>query len=126
MPGLSFESTLKKSREIDMKKLLLAAIIGTTLTGCTTGEILMMDGKRNFRIIQVLDNGNFLTMDCTKATDDGGCYGNVALMLKGSDPMPYNDKIIHLDNPQIVDTFTYINSKEQQRTVPVIIDKPKK
>ena len=109
-----------------MKKLLLTAIAGIALTGCTTGEILKMDGKRNFRIIQVLNSGDFLTMDCTKATDDGACYGNVALMPKGADPMPYNDKIIHLDNPQIVDTFTYINTKEQQKTVPVIIDKPKK
>ena len=108
-----------------MKKVILAIAICSALTGCTTGEILKMDGKRNFRIIQVLDSGDFLTMDCTKATDDGGCYGNVALMPKGADPMPYNDKIIHLDNPQIVDTFTYINAKEQQRTVPVIVNKPR-
>ena len=109
-----------------MKKLLLAAIIGVTLTGCTTGEILKMDGKRNFRILQVLEDGSFLTLDCTEATDAGACYGDAALMPKGTDPMPYDNKVIHLDNPQIVDTFTYTNSKGQTKTVPVIVNKPRK
>ena len=38
MLGLSFESTLKESRETDMKKLLLTAIVGALACGNATAE----------------------------------------------------------------------------------------
>ena len=107
-----------------MKKFALIAVTALTLTGCTTADLMQIDGGRYFQILQVLDNG-FLANRCTESTSSGRCYGPVVYMPKSADDMPYDEKVIHLDNPQIIDTFTYTTVKEKQKTVPIVVNKPR-
>ena len=108
-----------------MKKLLLMAMISTVLAGCSTADFMKIDGARYFQIFQVLDSGGFLARRCTKSTSDGRCYGPVVYMPKSVDDMPYDEKVLHLGNPKIIDTYTYTTRKNELKTIPVIVDAPR-
>lgn len=109
-----------------MKKLLLAAMIGSALlTGCAGTELMELDGNRYFKVFQVLNDGSMLASRCTSVIGDT-CLGDTVLLDKSVDEMPYDDKIIHVQNPQITKTFTYTTVKGSQKTVPVIVDIPRK
>lgn len=108
-----------------MKKVIFATTVALGLSGCTTADLMELDGDRYFEILQVFSDGSFLAERCTQHTSSGECYGPAVFMPRGTDPMPYDDKIIHLDNPQVVDTYTYTNMKDQVKTVPVIVNKPR-
>ena len=82
-----------------MKKILLAAIIAATLSGCSTTDLMRIDGRRYFQILQVLEDKSFLATSCKKFIPPDMCTGTRVFMPAGTDPMPYNDKIIHLKNP---------------------------
>ena len=106
-----------------MKKLCIASILcSSLLIGCSTAELMQMDGERYFKVLQVFPDGSFLAFRCTEMIGDS-CSGPVVKMPNGTDPMPYDEKVIHLNNPQMVDTYTYINRNDVVKTVPVIVDK---
>lgn len=106
-----------------MKKLCVASIVcSSLLIGCSTTDLMEMDGNRYFQVLQVLNDGSFLAFRCTKMIGDR-CSGPIVKMPSGTDPMPYDEKVIHLNNPQMVDTYTYTTRNEVVKTVPVIVDK---
>ena len=109
-----------------MKKKTLALLVGAGIltTGCTTADLMMIDGDRYFQVFQVVDEG-ILARRCTNTIGDDYCSGMFVFMPKGVEEMPYDKKIFHLDNPQIVDTYTYTTVKGVQKTVPVIVNKPR-
>ena len=107
-----------------MKKWLLGATVATVMmTGCSTTDLMKIDGDRYFTVFQVLDDGGFLARRCTKMIGEDFCAGPVVYMPKGIDSMPYDEKVIHLKNPKVVDTYSYTNKNGDIKTVPVIVDK---
>lgn len=106
-----------------MRKLFLPVLLASTfLVGCAGTELMELDGNRYFKVLQVLENGSMLANRCTSVVGSS-CYGDVVLLDKSVDEMPYDEKIIHLQNPQIIKTYSYTTVKDVRKTVPVIIDK---
>ena len=104
-----------------MRKLLFLVFVAL-ISGCTTAGRLNIDGDRHFRIIQVLDDGA-LAMRCDKLIGDTGCVGMVVYLPNTTGELMYEEKILFLDSPQIIDTFTYTTVEERVKTVPVIVNK---
>jgi len=107
-----------------MKKLscsLLFASIILSATGCSTSDLLSIDGNRYFQVFQVIDGGA-LAYKCDRASGTT-CLGMVVFLPTSVDPQMYDEKLIHLKSPQIIDTYTYETRNSSIKTVPVVVDK---
>lgn len=47
----------------------------------------------------------------------------VVFLPTSVDPQMYDEKLIHLKSPQIIDTYTYETRNSSIKTVPVVVDK---
>lgn len=104
-----------------MKKLSLLLIMALSLSGCTTADLLAIDGSRHFQVLQVIDGGA-LALRCDDSIGDT-CYGMTVFIPDSVDPGMYDEKIVFMQNPTVVDRYSYTTVKKVQKTVPVIIDK---
>ena len=105
-----------------MKKLLALALSTLLLAGCTTEDLLLFDGSRHFQVLQVVDDG-FLALHCDQSSGTQ-CFGKVVFIPNSVDPDAYDEKIIFMKKPIIVDRYTYETVKGTVKTVPVMIDQP--
>lgn len=104
-----------------MKKLSLLLVIALSLTGCTTADLMAIDGSRHFRVLQVVDGGA-LAFRCDEMIGTT-CTGMTVFIPDSVDPGMYDEKIVFMQNPTVVDRYSYTNVQQVQKTVPVIIDK---
>ena len=81
------------------------------------------DADKQFQILRVFQDGSFFAKRCTSMIGKDFCSGPVVLMPSGTDPLPYDQKMIHLKNPQVVDTHTYTDGLGIMRTIAVIVDR---
>lgn len=102
---------------------LLSLLLGVTLvlTGCTTADLIAIDGSRHFQVLQVIDGGA-LALRCDESSGTS-CYGMTVFIPDSVDAAMYDEKIIFMQNPTVIDRFSYTTVKDTQKTVPVIIDK---
>lgn len=104
-----------------MKKLSLLLVIALSLTGCTTADLMAIDGSRYFRVLQVVDGGS-LAFRCDKMIGTT-CTGMTVFIPDSVDPEMYDEKIVFMQNPTVIDRYSYTTVQQIQKTVPVIIDK---
>lgn len=103
-----------------MKKLSFLLVIALSLTGCTTADILAIDGSRHFQVLQVIDGGA-LALRCDELTGTT-CTGMAVFIPDSVDPEMYDEKIVFMKTPTVVDRYSYTTVQERQKTVPVFID----
>ena len=104
-----------------MKLFSLLFGIVLTLTGCTTADLMALDGSRYFKVFQVIDEGA-LAFRCDEGSGTT-CLGMTVFIPNSVDPAMYDEKIIFMQNPTVVDRFTYITNQNSQKTIPVMVDK---
>ena len=105
-----------------MKLHILLLGMVSILAGCTTEDILAIDGSRHFKVFQVLNNGA-LAMRCDESLGTR-CLGMVVFIPNSVDPESCDVKIIFMEKPKMIDRFTYRTMKDVEKTVPVFIDEP--
>lgn len=103
-----------------MKSLSLLLGMVLTLTGCTTADILAIDGSRHFQVLQVIDGGA-LALRCDESIGTS-CHGMTVFIPDSVDAEMYDEKIVFIKNPTVVDRFSYTTVKNKQKTVPVFVD----
>lgn len=104
-----------------MKKLSLLLVMVLSLTGCATADLKAIDGSRYFRVLQVVDGGS-LAFRCDRMIGTA-CTGMTVFIPDSVDPAMYDEKIVFMQNPTVVDRYSYTTVQQIQKTVPVIIDK---
>lgn len=104
-----------------MKKLLLiTAISATLLSGCTTAELVELNGDNCFKVFQTLPDGALVNR-CTSVIDAGKpvCIGAVAYVPNSSDSQLYDEKIVCMKKAKMTRLYTYTTVKKRVKTVPV-------
>ena len=81
-----------------------------------------------YRVFQVLDNGASLAFKCEHSTEskcrESRDFGySVVYLPRKIDTMMYDDKIVSVKNPKVVDVYRY-QSKNGPKTVPVVVSIP--
>ena len=80
-----------------------------------------VDGKRYFRIFQTLPDGA-LAFRCDEHIGER-CSGLVVFLPNSVDPTMFDQKLLHLKDPKIIDRYTYTAKSGDIKVVPVIVDK---
>lgn len=104
-----------------MKSCLLAVCASIALAGCSTADLMDVDGERYFRVFQTLPDGA-LAFRCNEHFGER-CSGLVVFLPNSVDPSMFDEKLLHLNNPVIIDRYTYPTKMGERKVVPVIIDK---
>ena len=99
-----------------MKKILIPLVLTSLLAlgGCATNL-----GGQSFKVFQTLDEGA-LAKRCDFG--DSGCYGLTVFLLTDIDPMMYNGKIVTVQKPVVLKTWTYETQAGGSNTVPIVTD----
>ena len=79
-----------------------------------------------YRVLQVLENGDALVFKC-KNSSEKKCRdyfdfdsSEVGYIPRSMDPMMYDDKVVTLKNPKVINTFRYKTKRGYDKTVPVL------
>lgn len=107
-----------------MKKLLFAAVAGAVmLCGCTTAELVELNGNNCFQVFQTLNEGA-LARRCTSVIGSGSpvCTGAFVAIPNSFDNQLYDEKIVCMKEPQVTGRYTYTTVKNVVKTVPVYED----
>lgn len=76
-----------------------------------------------YKVFQTLDDGA-LAESCDRP-DALVCLGKIVFIPKSVDGMLYDDKMVRINNPQVIDVLKYENRMGVQKTVPVVVEKKK-
>ena len=107
-----------------MKKLLFASVAGAiALSGCTTAELVELNGNNCFQVFQTI-KGGALAKRCTSVLGTGSplCTGAVVAIPDSYDDQLYDEKIVCMKKPKIAWLYTYTTVKGAVKTVPVYED----
>lgn len=104
-----------------MKKLLfITATSVTFLSGCTTAELVELNGDNCFKVFQTLPDGA-LVHRCTSVIGSSNpiCTGVVAYIPNSSDSQLYDEKLVCMKKAKMTRLYTYTTVKDRVKTVPV-------
>lgn len=103
-----------------MKKIILSLAALLSLSGCSTADLIEIDGNRYFKVFQTLEEGA-LANRCESAVGER-CFGIVVFLPNDVDPVMYDGKILRIEKPEIVDRYVYTTVQGVTKTVPVIVN----
>lgn len=103
-----------------MRKIILVAISAVILNGCTTAELVELNGDNCFKVFQTLSDGA-LANRCTSVIGSSNpiCTGAVAYIPESSDSQLYDEKIVCMKKAKLTRLYTYTTVKNVVKTVPV-------
>ena len=105
-----------------MKKFIPLLMTYALISGCSTTQLAEQQSSTNverYKVFQVFDGGNLANACETKYSHES-CYGLTVLIPSNVVKTTYDDMIITLKNPKVVETYTYSNMLGIEKTVPVL------
>lgn len=103
-----------------MRKIILVAISAVILNGCTTAELVELNGSNCFKVFQTLPNGALVNR-CTSVIGSSNpiCTGAIAYIPDSSDNQLYDEKLVCMKKAKMTRLYTYTTVKNVVKTVPV-------
>lgn len=104
-----------------MKKRLFITALGVAfLSGCTTAELVELNGSNCFKVFQTLPNGALVNR-CTSVIGSSNpiCTGAIAYIPDSSDNQLYDEKLVCMKKAKMTRLYTYTTIKNVVKTVPV-------